>query len=88
LDVIRRKLRFVGVTSQKKTSPNTFRWQQHAPWTKQLPAASIVNVSLHPWVWSYFGDNQTKLTRSFRVERWLAERDAPDHEEQTRLALA
>ncbi|HEX5204005.1 MAG TPA: hypothetical protein VFW27_29095 [Actinoplanes sp.] len=31
--VIRRKLRFVGVTSRRKASPNTYRWPQHAAWT-------------------------------------------------------
>ncbi len=67
--VIRRKLRFVGVTSRTKTSPNTYRWQQQATWTRQLPARAVVNVSLHPWVWSYFGDDQPKLTRSFRPEQ-------------------
>jgi hypothetical protein len=88
-DVIRRnKLRFVGVTSRGKTSPNTFRWQQHAPWTRQLPARSILNVSLDPWVWSYFGDHQIKLTRWFRPERWLADAEPPDRDPKTRQALA
>src|SRR4051794_38276087 len=64
--VIRRKVRFVGVTSRKKTSPNTYRWQQHAGWTRQLPARAVINVSLDPRVWSYFGDHQVKLTRSLR----------------------
>lgn len=86
--VIRRKMRFVGVTSQTKTSPNTYRWQQQATWTRQLPARAVVNVSLHPFVWSYFGDYQTKLTRSFRPEQWLAEAHGPGRDERTRQALA
>jgi hypothetical protein len=48
----------------------------------------VVNVSLHPSVWSYFGDHQTKLTRSFRPEQWLAEADGPGRDERTRQALA
>ncbi|MFC7275478.1 hypothetical protein ACFQS1_15925 [Paractinoplanes rhizophilus] len=48
--VIRRKLRFVGVTSRRKASPNTYRWQQHAAWTRTLPAAAVINVSLPPSV--------------------------------------
>jgi hypothetical protein len=36
--VLRRHLRFVGVTWATKTSPNTWRWQQHADWTGRLPA--------------------------------------------------
>ncbi|GLI02279.1 hypothetical protein [Phytohabitans aurantiacus] len=86
--VIRRKLRFVGVTSRTKTSPNTYRWQHHAAWTRHLPARAVTNVSLHPIVWSYFGDHQTKLTRSFRPDQWLAEVPGPERDEQTRQALA
>jgi hypothetical protein len=87
-DVIRRKLRFVGVTRRGKTSPNTWRWQQHAEWTRQLPAGSVVNVSLDRVVWSYFGDHQTKLTRSFRPDRWLIPDERPDRDDRARQALA
>ncbi|MFF5083980.1 hypothetical protein ACFY36_43595 [Actinoplanes sp. NPDC000266] len=86
--VIRRKLRFVGVTSRTKTSPNTYRWQQQAAWTRQLPARAVTNVSLPPVVWSYFGDHQTKLTRTFRPGQWLADAPGPRRGEQTRQALA
>jgi hypothetical protein len=86
--VIRSKLRFIGVTSRTKTSPNTYRWQQHAAWTRTLPARAVVNVSLDPRVWSYFGDSQIKLTRSFRPEDWLAAADGPARGERTRHALA
>ncbi len=87
-DVIRRKLRFVGVTVQRKTSPNTFRWQQQASWTRQLPARAVLNVSLDWRAWTYFADRQVKLTRSFPPGRWLAGADAPDHGEAARQALA
>lgn len=86
--VIRRKLRFVGVTVRQKTSPNTFRWQQHAEWTRRLPASSVVNISLPYAAWSYFGDNQTKLTRTYRPDRWLAIADGPNRDVRTRQALA
>lgn len=87
-DVVRRKLRFIGVTQRHKTSPKTWRWQQHAEWTHRLPAGAVVNVSLHRFVWSYFGDHQTKLTRSFRPDRWLTQADEPDRGDKTRQALA
>lgn len=87
-DVIRRKLRFVGVTVRHKTSPNTFRWQQHASWTRLLPARAVVNVSLDWPAWTYLADQQVKLTRSFTPERWLAEAAGPDHGEPARQALA
>lgn len=61
----RRKLRFVGVTSREQTSPNTFRWHQHAPWTSDLPASGVLNVSVHAHTWGYLADQQTKLTRTF-----------------------
>ncbi len=86
--VIRRKLRFVGVTVRTKTSPNTWRWQQHAPWTRQLPATAVINVSLSRGLSSYFGHIQDKLTRSFRPEHWRAETDGAGHDERTRAALA
>ena len=76
------------MTSRTKTSPNTYRWQQHATWTRYLPARAVVNVSLHPWVWSYLGDHQIKLTRSFQPDRWLAEAEGPERDERTRQALA
>ncbi|WP_230687249.1 hypothetical protein [Catellatospora vulcania] len=86
--VIRRKLRFVGVTSRRDTSPKTWRWQQHADWTRELPARSVLNVSLDAMVWSYLGNNQVKLTRTFPPRDWLAEVPGPRRDEQTRLALA
>lgn len=87
-DVIRRKVRFVGVTSRQKTSPNTFRWQQHAEWTALLPAQAVRNVSLDDRAWGYFANSQVKLTRSFTPDRWLADAAGPDHADATRQALA
>jgi hypothetical protein len=85
--VIRRKLRFIGVTSRTKTSPNTFRWQQHADWTASLPARSVLNVSLDRLVWSYLGDRQVKLTRTFRPQDWLADQGEPRRGEDIGAAL-
>ncbi|GGN98356.1 hypothetical protein GCM10010112_91300 [Actinoplanes lobatus] len=85
--VIRCKLCFVGVTIRRRTSPNTERWQQHPAWTRTLPASAVVNVSLDPGVWSYFGDHQVKLTRSLRPDRWTAEAEGPGRDERTRQAL-
>lgn len=85
---LRKKIRFVGVTSRTKTSPNTYRWHQHVDWTSTLPARSVVNVSLPRDVWDYLGNRQTKLTRSYRVDRWLADADGPVRDEPARQALA
>ena len=42
---------------------------------------SVVNVSL-PWVWSYFADQQSKLTRSFRPVDWPADDEGPGRDEK------
>lgn len=70
-DVIRLKMRFVGVTSQERTSPNTWRWHQNAEWTSELPKAAIKNVSMNPRVWQHLGGLQSKASVSFRPSRWL-----------------
>jgi hypothetical protein len=87
-DVIRRKIRFVGVTNRGKTSPNTFRWHQHATWTRELPASAVVNVSLNRPAYLYLADDQRKLNRTFHPARWLADADGPGRSDATRQALA
>lgn len=88
--VVRRKLRFVGVTDRTEPSPRTWRWQQdRAGELAGLPSGAIRNVSLDLSVWRYFGDDQPKLSPSFPPERW---RDHavrhPSHDKRTRRALA
>ncbi len=87
--VIRRKLRFVGITEREKTSPNAYRWQQEESWPAELPARAVVNVSLDRLHWHYFGNAQAKLTRSYHPARWTADQpDGPRHDDRTREALA
>jgi hypothetical protein len=87
--VIRTKLRYLGITSRTKTSPNTWRWQQHAEWTRELPARAVRNVSLEPFVWSDLGNRQPKITPSFRRALWSDPSVAvPRRDERTLLALA
>ncbi len=86
--MIRRKLRFVGVTRRGPTTPHAFRWQQQNPWTRDLPTASVVNVSLDPAVRPYFGDAQAKLTDSFGPAHWLDACGVPARDDTTRRALA
>jgi hypothetical protein len=78
---LRRKLRFVAVTSRVATSPKVFRWQQQEPWTAELPARGVVNVSLDAVAWSYFGNHQAKLTRTFTPDRWTLTEPAEDPDE-------
>jgi hypothetical protein len=88
-DVIRLKLRFVGITVRTYTSPNAYRWQQWAAWTRELPARAITNVSLDLDVWAHLGNDQPKTTASFRPDRWLDESVArPRHDQTARAGLA
>ncbi|KHD73970.1 hypothetical protein MB27_31575 [Actinoplanes utahensis] len=64
-DVVRRKIRFIGIVSRGSTSPKTHRWQQHADWTSDLPAGAVSNVSMDPPLYRYLADRQTKVTRTF-----------------------
>ncbi|MEU4247533.1 hypothetical protein AB0F15_09000 [Amycolatopsis sp. NPDC026612] len=84
-----RRIRILGLPRRTHTSPNTRRWQQHAKWTRELPAGAIRNVSLESAVFSYFADHQQKLTRSFGRDLWSAEDvREPAHDHRTRRALA
>jgi hypothetical protein len=86
--VIRRRLRFVGLTAREETSPKAFRWQQCRAWPAALPARAVVNVSVDPPLWSYLGNYQPKLTASFHAGRWFAEPEGPRRGERVRAALA
>ncbi|MFI7060980.1 hypothetical protein ACIBL3_08370 [Kribbella sp. NPDC050124] len=88
-DVIRKQLRFVGITARTKTSPNTWRWQQHAEFAAELPPSAIRNVSIDGRLWSYFGDYQPKTAASFRRNAWSDPAVAdPRRDERARFALA
>jgi hypothetical protein len=67
---VRRKVRLVGVTERTKTSPKTWRWQQHAEWVKLLQRGSIKNVSIPAELWRYLGNYQFKVTRSYTPYYW------------------
>ena len=70
---LKRKLRFVGITSRTKNSPNTWRWQQHVKWVKQFQPSFIKNVSIPPRLWGYLGNSEKKVTRSNPPWRWTDE---------------
>nr|WP_260408568.1 hypothetical protein [Planomonospora venezuelensis] len=88
-DVIRLKLRFLGITSRRKSSPNTWRWWQEASWTGDLPRRAVAGVSVEPWLWSYLGNEQHKITPSFPRALWSDEAAAvPRRDEEALSALA
>lgn len=67
---VRRKVRLVGITMQTQTSPKTWRWHQHARWTKVLQRGSIKNASIPADLWRYLGNHQLKVTSSYQPCRW------------------
>ncbi|MFI6576558.1 hypothetical protein ACIBFB_12200 [Nocardiopsis sp. NPDC050513] len=88
-NVIRTKIRYVGITMREKTSPNTWRWQQHEDWVEDLPGRAVHNVSIEPGLWQYLGNHQPKTAHSFRRTRWAdPEVTVPRHDEEARRGLA
>jgi hypothetical protein len=87
---VKGKMRFVGITMREKTSPKTWRWQQHVAWARAFPSA-IMNVSVPFRLYRYLGDDQEKVTPSNTPGRWGEEslrrppRD-PRHLKALRLA--
>jgi len=75
LDVpaLRRNLRIVGLTIRTKTSPKTWRWQQHAPWLRDYPGDCVKNVSVDWSFWDVLGNWSVKATHSYHPGRWGTE---------------
>jgi hypothetical protein len=87
---VARKIRIVGLTEYLKTSPNTWRWQQHAEWVERLRPQKIMNVSVTWPLREYLGIGP-KTSDSFTAIRWGDEDvTRPDRgvEAQQALALA
>ncbi len=83
-----RKLRIVGMTCRTKTSPNTWRWAQHAAWVTRLAPGAVKNVSVPLALYGYLGNDQPKLASSFHPERWGDPRvESPEHGEPHLQAL-
>jgi hypothetical protein len=69
-NAVRRRVRLVGITVRMKTSPKTWRWQQHAPWVPLLGRGAVKNVSVPRDLWGYLGDYQDKVSLSYTPSRW------------------
>jgi hypothetical protein len=88
-DVVRRKLRFVGITDRRRTSPKTTRWQRDAEWPRELPGGAVVNVSMDMSLWSYLADYQPKTNWWFVPSSSLLFIDPTlRHDAEGRKALA
>lgn len=87
-NVIRRGLRYLGITVRHHTGPHTRRWQQHAEWTRELPASSVGNVSVPGPLWRYLGDRRGTIEPPFRrAHRADPGAAAPRHDDHPREAL-
>ncbi len=70
---LKRKLGFLGITWQGKTSPNTWRWQQKVEWVKEHNLQNIRNVSIPGRLWDYLGNRQLKVGKSNRPQSWASD---------------
>lgn len=86
--VMNKKIRFIGITLRKKTSPNTWRWQQQTEWTKYLKSSNIKNISMDYCFWTHVANHQPKITKSFTPKMWETEiAKLPIHSEDVIKAL-
>ncbi|HEY1389384.1 MAG TPA: hypothetical protein VGF38_12645 [Ktedonobacterales bacterium] len=85
---VKRKIRIIGLTRRAKTSPNTWRWQQHITWRDLLPRQAVKSVAMAEGLWDYFGAWQEKTTDSYTHSRWGSSIAAqPNHTEEHLRAL-
>jgi hypothetical protein len=76
-NAVQRRLRFIGLTKRRATSPKTWRSQQHQLWLGQAPDAAVRNVSVAPWVLEWMAHDLAKLTPSHTLGRWAQLRGGP-----------
>jgi hypothetical protein len=69
-NAVKRRVRILGITERTKTSPKTWRWQQHATWLPLLGRGAVKNVSIPRDLWEYLGNYQDKVSRSYTPSRW------------------
>jgi hypothetical protein len=85
---VRRRMRFVGITTRTKNSPKTWRWFQQLEWVRDYPRSALRGVSVPYWMWTYLGDSQHKTMLSNRPDRWgTAEMRSPSRDPGTLVAL-
>lgn len=67
---VRRRLRFVGITTRTRNSPNTWRWFQRVAWAGDYPRGALRGVSIPGWFWGYLGTYQEKMMPSNAAYSW------------------
>ena len=87
-NAVKRRIRLIGITGKRKTSPNTWRWQQHGSWVSLLQKGSIKNVSVPRELWQFLGNYQAKVTLSYTPARWGdSELSSPSYSDRQLKAL-
>ena len=77
------------MTWREKTSPKTWRWQQHAEWVERLRLDEIKNVSAPLRFATFLAADAPKASSSFHPDRWgRDEAAAPWRNPESRQALA
>jgi hypothetical protein len=85
---VRRRMRFVGITTRTRNSPKTWRWFQQLEWVRDYPRSALRGVSVPYWMWTYLGDSQHKTMLSNRPDRWgTEEMRSPSRDPGTLVAL-
>lgn len=67
---VRRRMRFVGITTRTKNSPSTWRWFQRVRWAGDYPRGALRGVSIPGWFWGYLGNYQEKMMPSNASYAW------------------
>ncbi|MEW5962494.1 MAG: hypothetical protein AB1749_02940 [Pseudomonadota bacterium] len=63
---------FLGVTEQRRTSPNTWRWWQRPPWSELAMKPATASTSVPYRFWAHVADGEAKVTPSHRLGDWGA----------------
>ena len=79
-DVVRRKLRFVAITVERRPHPGLSRLQDRASDLELVPRSAVTEIPVTERVWTHFGEDQPKVERRFHLRRW-SQVDRPRYEE-------
>jgi len=86
-----KKIKFIGITSRVKNSPNTYRWYQHTAWIDYKYKIQSQSISISYRMWNYMGNVQYKVTTTNKPNLWTSDKillPARDSEQLKALRLA
>ncbi len=65
-----RRLRFVAITRAVEPSPKADRWIDRSTWVHRFRPSAISGVAVPYHLWTYMGDYQPKVARTYPPDRW------------------